>query len=62
MQLKGATTVIKKQSEFLGLTIAETLKFADESPLAQPLKLLEAIKVVRREARQAERFFKNNSK
>lgn len=60
MQLKGATTVIKKQCEFLGLSVAEVIKFADESPMAQPLKLLEAIKVVRREARQAENFFKNN--
>ena len=59
MQIKGATTILKKQSEFLGMTIAEVIKFADESPLAQPVNVLEAVKVWREEMRLADNFFKN---
>lgn len=59
MQVKGATTVIKKQCEFLGMSAAEVIKFAKESPLAQPQKVLEAVKVLEREYRDAQNFFEN---
>ena len=59
MRIKGATTIIKKQCEFLGMTVAEVIKFADESPMAQPTSLLQAIKVFRQEMRRSEDFFEN---
>ena len=41
------------------MSAAEVIKFAKESPLAQPQKVLEAVKVLEREYRDAQNFFEN---
>ena len=45
MKLKGALTILKKESEFMGCTFDATLAFIEKNPLAVPVKVLEAFKV-----------------
>ena len=45
MKLKGATTLLLKEAEFLGLSFEDTLVFIKKYPLAVPTKVLEAFKV-----------------
>lgn len=49
MKLKGATTVLNKECEFLGLTWDELMAFIERSPMAMPMKVLEAYKVYKME-------------
>ena len=46
MQLATAIKVIGKESEFLGLGFLETMQFIQKNPLAQPMKTMEAYKVI----------------
>ena len=45
MKLKGATTLLLKEAEFMGLSFDGALAFIEKNPLAVPIKVLEAIKV-----------------
>ena len=45
MKIKGATTVLKKDAKFLGLTWNELMQFIERNPLAQNIKTLEAHEV-----------------
>lgn len=45
MKLKGAITILKKESEFMGLSFDGALAFIEKNPLAVPVKVLEAFKV-----------------
>jgi hypothetical protein len=45
MKLKGAITILKKESEFMGLSFNGALAFIEKNPLAVPIKVLEAFKV-----------------
>ena len=46
MKVETALKVIQKESQFLGLGVMETLQFIAQNPLAQPMKTLEAFKVL----------------
>jgi hypothetical protein len=49
MRLKGATTVLEKQCEFLGLTWDELMVFIERNPYAFPNKAIEAFTVYNKE-------------
>jgi hypothetical protein len=49
MRLKGATTILKKDCEFLGITFDELITFIERSPLAMKNSTIEAHKVWKRE-------------
>ena len=49
MKIKGATTVLRKEAEFLGMTFEEVLAFIDGSPLAVPVRVREAYEVYKKE-------------
>ena len=46
MKVETALKVIQKESQFLGMGVMETLQFIAKNPLAQPMKTLEAFKVL----------------
>lgn len=46
MKLEAAIKQIKKESDFLGLSIPDTLKFIRKSPLCVSIKTVEAMKVL----------------
>ena len=50
MRLKGATTVLNKECEFLGLTWDQLMIFIVRNPYAMPIKVIEAYKVYQRES------------
>jgi|TARA_R110000796_G_scaffold130712_1_gene246371 hypothetical protein len=50
MRIKGATTILEKQCEFLGMTWDQLIEFMECSPMAQPVKVLEAYKVYKKES------------
>ena len=45
MKIKGATTVLNKECEFLGLSWDQLMQFIERNPLARPIKVLEAYEV-----------------
>ncbi len=45
MKIKGATTVLNKHCEFLGLSWDQMMQFIERNPLAMPIKVLEAYEV-----------------
>lgn len=46
MQIATAIKVIQKESEFLGMGFLETMQFIQKNPLAQPMKTMEAYRVI----------------
>ena len=46
MQIATAIKVIQSESEFLGMGFLETMKFIQKNPLAQPMKTMEAYRVI----------------
>ena len=42
MKIKGATTILKKEAEFLGLTMEELKIMVERNPYAFPNKVIEA--------------------
>jgi hypothetical protein len=46
MQIATAIRVIGKEAEFLGLGFLETMQFIQKNPLAQPMKTMEAYRVI----------------
>ena len=48
MLLKGATTVLRKEAEFLGMTFEEVLIFIQRNPYAVPERVLKALTVYRK--------------
>ena len=48
MGLKGATTVLKKQCEFLGLTWDELMVFIERNPYAMNNKTIDAFTVYKK--------------
>jgi hypothetical protein len=46
MKEATALKVIQKESQFLGMGLMETMQFIAQNPLAQPVKTLEAFKVL----------------
>jgi len=57
MQLKGAMTVLKKDTEFLGLTFEELCIFIERNPYAQKNSTIEAYTVYKKATQWLE---KNN--
>lgn len=49
MRIKGAMTILKKEAEFLGMTIEETVKFIDRQPSASPFRVIQAYEVYMRD-------------
>jgi hypothetical protein len=49
MQLKGATTILKRECEFLGLTMKELLLFISLNPYAFSNKSVRAYAVYKKE-------------
>ncbi len=49
MRLKGATTILKKQAEFLGMTFNELITFIERNPYAMKNSTIDAHKVWKRE-------------
>lgn len=49
MRLKGATTILKKDCEFLGMTFNELLTFIERNPYAMKNSTIDAHKVWKRE-------------
>lgn len=49
MRLKGATTLLRKEAEFLGMTFAEVLIFIERNPWAVKNSTIDAYKVYKRE-------------
>jgi len=45
MGIRGATTVLKRECEFLGLTMEELLIFIQRNPYAFPDRTIQAYKV-----------------
>ena len=45
MKIKGATTVLKKEAKFLGLTMEELKIMIQRNPYAFPNKIIEAFGV-----------------
>ena len=45
MGLKGATTVLKKECAFLGMSMGELLHFIKQYPMSMPNKTLLAYKI-----------------
>jgi len=46
MKVETALKVIQKEAFFLGLSVMETMDFIAKNPLAQPMKTIEAFKVL----------------
>ena len=51
MKIKGATTVLKKEAEFLGLSMEELKIMVEHNPYAFPTKVIEAFGIYYREAK-----------
>tara|TARA_B100001250_G_scaffold269850_1_gene232874 strand:+ start:18409 stop:18564 length:156 start_codon:yes stop_codon:yes gene_type:complete len=51
MRLKGATTVLKKEAEFLGMTFEELLIFIVRNPYAVKCSTIDAYNVYNKETR-----------
>jgi hypothetical protein len=49
MRLKGATTVLKKQAEFLGMTFEEVLVFIEKNPYCVKNSTIDAFAVWKKE-------------
>ena len=49
MKLKGATTVLKKQAEHLGMTLEEVLIFIEKNPYAVKNSTIDAFAVWKKE-------------
>lgn len=49
MRLKGATTVLKKQAEFLGMTFQEVLVFIEKNPYCVKNSTIDAFAVWKKE-------------
>ena len=49
MRLKGATTVLKKQAEFLGMTFEEVLGFIEKNPYCVKNSTIDAFAVWKKE-------------
>jgi len=49
MKIKGATTILKKNAEFLGMTFEELLVFTVRNPYAVPNNVIEAFGVYKKE-------------
>ena len=49
MKIKGATTIIKKEAEFLGLTMEELKIMVERNPYAFPNKVIEAFGIYYKE-------------
>ena len=45
MRIKGAMTILTKEAKFLGMTVEEVVDFIDNSPMAFPMKTLQAYEV-----------------
>ena len=45
MRIKGAMTILTKEAKFLGMTVEEVVDFIDNSPMAFPVKTLQAYEV-----------------
>ena len=45
MKIKGATTVLNKECELLGLSWDQLMQFIERNPLAMPIRVLDAYKV-----------------
>ena len=45
MRIKGAMTILKKEAEFLGMSIEETVELIDRQPSASPLRVIHAYEV-----------------
>ena len=49
MKIKGATTILKKEAEFLGLTMEELKIMVERNPYAYPNKVIEAFGIYYKE-------------
>ena len=49
MRLKGATTILKKEAEFLGMTFEEVLIFIEKNPYAMKNSTIDAFTVWKKE-------------
>ena len=49
MKIKGATTILKKEAEFLGLTMEELKIMVERNPYAFPNKVIEAFGIYYKE-------------
>ena len=49
MRLKGATTILKKEAEFLGMTFEEVLIFIEKNPYAVKNSTIDAFAVWKKE-------------
>ena len=49
MRLKGATTILKKEAEFLGMTFEEVLIFIEKNPYAMKNSTIDAFAVWKKE-------------
>ena len=49
MRLKGATTILKKEAEFLGMTFEEVLIFIEKNPYAMKNSPIDAFAVWKKE-------------
>lgn len=50
MRLKGATTILNKEAEFLNMKFSDLLAFIERSPLSFPKNVVEAFKVYKKES------------
>jgi len=50
MKIKGAMTILKKEAEFLGMTVEEVVNFIDDSNhYTVPVKVLQAYEVYKQD-------------
>ena len=49
MKIKGATTILKKEAEFLGLTMEELKIMVERNPYAFPNKVIDAFGIYYKE-------------
>ena len=49
MRLKGATTILKKEAEFLGMTFEEVLIFIEKNPYCVKNSTIDAFSVWKKE-------------
>jgi len=49
MKIKGATTKLKKEAKFLGMTFVEVMTFIERNPYAVPNRVIEAFSVYKKE-------------
>ena len=49
MKIKGATTILKKEAEFLGLTMEELKIMVERNPYAFPNEVIEAFGIYYKE-------------